>query len=230
MVDGLLEAQHLATRLRRARLERGFSLRGAAAEIGVTKETLSDLERARRQPHPPTLAKIAAGYGVEISDLLGPMVEEEPVPVPLGEAGPLPGPSPEAPLEEGAKKYRTPAGVPEAQEAIGALLSQCGVQVRYLTLPQQELEALYDAASLEEAQEITDRIGLERGELAKYPDARFPGTPTIAVMTTLLTALAGMHRAAEREEAAAGRDIEKIEHIRATREQLARNLELVAAS
>jgi transcriptional regulator with XRE-family HTH domain len=77
MMDELLEAKRLAARLRRIRLERGLSLRGAAAKIGVTKETLSDLERARRQPHPPTLAKIAEGYGVEISDLLGPMVEEE---------------------------------------------------------------------------------------------------------------------------------------------------------
>lgn len=83
MVDELLEAQRLASRLRRVRLERGLSLRGAAAQVGVTKETLSDLERARRHPHPPTLAKIAKGYGVEISDLLGPMVEE---PVPLAEA------------------------------------------------------------------------------------------------------------------------------------------------
>ena len=76
-MDELLETQRLAARLRRVRLEHGLSLRGAAAKVGVTKETLSDLERARRQPHPPTLAKIAEGYGVEISDLLGPMVEEE---------------------------------------------------------------------------------------------------------------------------------------------------------
>jgi transcriptional regulator with XRE-family HTH domain len=75
MVDELLEAQRLASRLRRVRLERGLSLRGAAVQVGVTKETLSDLERARRHPHPPTLAKIAKGYGVEISDLLGPMVD-----------------------------------------------------------------------------------------------------------------------------------------------------------
>jgi transcriptional regulator with XRE-family HTH domain len=76
MVDELLEAQRLASRLRRVRLERGLSLRGAAVQVGVTKETLSDLERARRHPHHPTLAKIAKGYDVEISDLLGPMVEE----------------------------------------------------------------------------------------------------------------------------------------------------------
>jgi transcriptional regulator with XRE-family HTH domain len=99
MMDELLEAKRLAARLRRIRLERGLSLRGAAAKIGVTKETLSDLERARRQPHPPTLAKIAEGYGVEISDLLGPMVEEEPVP--LAETPPPPGP---ASLEEGPPK------------------------------------------------------------------------------------------------------------------------------
>ena len=78
MTDELVEARRLAARLRRIRVERGLSLRGAAAKIGVTKETLSDLERARRHPHPPTLAKIAGGYGVEISNLLGPMVEEEP--------------------------------------------------------------------------------------------------------------------------------------------------------
>jgi len=96
MVDELLEAKRLAVRLRRVRLERGLSLRGAAAKLGVTKETLSDLERARRQPHPPTLAKIADGYGVEISDLLGPMVEE-----PQAEEEPvLPGKA-QAPSESG---------------------------------------------------------------------------------------------------------------------------------
>ncbi len=71
-------ASQLATRLRRVRLERGLTLRQAAQRTGVTKETLSDLERARRQPHPPTLQKIAEGYDVEIRDLLGPIVDEEP--------------------------------------------------------------------------------------------------------------------------------------------------------
>jgi transcriptional regulator with XRE-family HTH domain len=72
-----LPPEVLGARLRRTRVERGLSLRQAAAQTGVTKETLSDLERDRRTPHPPTLAKIARGYGVEISDLLGPVVEEE---------------------------------------------------------------------------------------------------------------------------------------------------------
>jgi transcriptional regulator with XRE-family HTH domain len=213
----------LMDRIRELRNLKGFSQAKLAVKAGMDPATLNRIEQGKGNPNLKTLEKLAETLGVSVVDLL-----EEPVP--LGEAPP-PGPSPEAALEEGAKKYRTPAGVEEAQEAIGDLLSQYGVQVRYLTLPQQALEALYDAASsLEEAQEITDRIGLERGELAKYPDARFPGTPTIAIMQSLLTALAGMHRVAEREEVVAGGDIERIEHIRATREQLAQNLELAAAS
>jgi transcriptional regulator with XRE-family HTH domain len=85
MTDGLVASQ-LATRLRRVRLERGLTLRQAAQQTGVTKETLSDLERARRQPHPPTLQKIAEGYNVEIRDLLGPIVDEEPALAGKGEA------------------------------------------------------------------------------------------------------------------------------------------------
>jgi transcriptional regulator with XRE-family HTH domain len=67
----------LARRARRIRLEHGLSLRAAASRVGVTKETLMDVEHGRREPHPSTLAKLAKGYGVEIADLLGPMVEEE---------------------------------------------------------------------------------------------------------------------------------------------------------
>ncbi len=94
MVNELLAGQ-LAARLRRVRLERGLTLRQAAEQTGVTKETLSDLERARRQPHPPTLRRIAQGYSVEIRDLLGPMIEAESVP--LGKA---PGEAGQAAQEE----------------------------------------------------------------------------------------------------------------------------------
>ncbi len=62
-------------------------MRSAADLCGVTKETLSALERGAREPHDPTLAKIAKGYGVPFEEL----IEE---PVPLGEAprvGPAPG-------------------------------------------------------------------------------------------------------------------------------------------
>jgi transcriptional regulator with XRE-family HTH domain len=79
--------------LRMARMERGLSLRKAAALTGVTKETLSDLERGRRSPHPPTLFKIAQGYGVEVRDLLEPESPKAPAP---RESGPLSGGDSEA--------------------------------------------------------------------------------------------------------------------------------------
>jgi transcriptional regulator with XRE-family HTH domain len=41
----------------------------AAEQTGVGRDTLSDLERGRRRPVIPTLAKIAKGYGVPIEDL-----------------------------------------------------------------------------------------------------------------------------------------------------------------
>ncbi len=46
----------------------------AAEQAGIGRDTLSDLERGRRHPVTPTLAKIAKGYGVPVEDLL-----EEPV-------------------------------------------------------------------------------------------------------------------------------------------------------
>jgi transcriptional regulator with XRE-family HTH domain len=42
----------------------------AAEQTGVGRDTLSDLERGRRHPVTPTLAKIAKGYGVPVEDLL----------------------------------------------------------------------------------------------------------------------------------------------------------------
>ncbi len=64
----------LGRKLRLLRAERELSLRSAAHLCGVTKETLSALERGVREPHDPTLAKIAKGYGVPVEELL-----EEPV-------------------------------------------------------------------------------------------------------------------------------------------------------
>ena len=71
----------LARKLRVLRAERGLTQRAASAQIGVTKETLSDLERGLRHPHDVTLSRIARGYGVPVEDLL----ENEPVLLSLGE-------------------------------------------------------------------------------------------------------------------------------------------------
>jgi transcriptional regulator with XRE-family HTH domain len=60
----------------------------AAEQTGVGRDTLSDLERGRRHPVMPTLAKIAQGYGVPVEDLL-----EEPALAGKDEAPPLSGPA-----------------------------------------------------------------------------------------------------------------------------------------
>jgi transcriptional regulator with XRE-family HTH domain len=68
----------LAERLRILRAQRGMTLIEAAEQAGVGRDTLSDLERGRRHPVLPTLAKIAQGYGVPVEELLedGPSLEE----------------------------------------------------------------------------------------------------------------------------------------------------------
>jgi transcriptional regulator with XRE-family HTH domain len=69
----------LSERLRVLRARRGLSLTEAAERAGVTRDTISDLERGKRRAYMPTLTKIAKGYRVPVEELL-----EEPVP--LGEA------------------------------------------------------------------------------------------------------------------------------------------------
>jgi len=64
----------LAERLRILRAREGLTLTEASERIGITRHTLSSLERGGQEPHYPTLHKIADGYGVPVEDLL-----EEPV-------------------------------------------------------------------------------------------------------------------------------------------------------
>jgi transcriptional regulator with XRE-family HTH domain len=64
----------LPARLRLLRARRGLTQADASTRIGISRDTLSDLERGLRQPTMPTLAKIAEGYGVDVEELL-----EEPV-------------------------------------------------------------------------------------------------------------------------------------------------------
>src|SRR5215212_1110606 len=66
----------LAERLRVLRARQGLSLTEASKRAGITRDTLSDLERAKRHAHMPTLAKLPHAYGVPVEDLL-----EEPVPL-----------------------------------------------------------------------------------------------------------------------------------------------------
>jgi transcriptional regulator with XRE-family HTH domain len=62
--------ESLAEKLRILRAREGLSLTEAARRAGVTRDTLSDLERGKRHAYTPTLTKIAQGYGVPVEDLL----------------------------------------------------------------------------------------------------------------------------------------------------------------
>jgi transcriptional regulator with XRE-family HTH domain len=73
---------NLGRHLRVLRAERGLSLTEAAEWIGVTRDTLSEIERGKRHPYTPTLAKIARGYGVPVEELLEEPAASDP------EAGP----------------------------------------------------------------------------------------------------------------------------------------------
>jgi transcriptional regulator with XRE-family HTH domain len=78
----------LAERLRVLRARQGLSLTEASKRAGITRDTLSDLERGKRHAYMPTLAKIAQGYGVPVEDLL-----EEPALVGKDEAPREAGPA-----------------------------------------------------------------------------------------------------------------------------------------
>jgi transcriptional regulator with XRE-family HTH domain len=77
----------LAERLRVLRAQRGLSLTEAAERAGIQRQTLAFLERGERRPHTPTLAKIAAAYGVPVEELLE---LEEPALAGKAEAPPSP--------------------------------------------------------------------------------------------------------------------------------------------
>ena len=65
-----------ARTLRVLRAERGYSLTEASKRIGIDRHTLRQLELGQREPYYGTLRKIAAGYDVEINDLVGTSAEE----------------------------------------------------------------------------------------------------------------------------------------------------------
>jgi transcriptional regulator with XRE-family HTH domain len=55
--------------LQRERLNRGLSLRAAAAEIGVREQTIRRLEGGERV-HPANAKKVADFYGVTVVDIM----------------------------------------------------------------------------------------------------------------------------------------------------------------
>lgn len=61
----------MGARVRRLRLARGLTLRDAERALGVSRSMLSKLERDRASPTATVLGKVAEGFGVRISQLLG---------------------------------------------------------------------------------------------------------------------------------------------------------------
>ena len=62
----------LGERVRRLRTEKSLSQSEVAAAAGVTKLTISRIERDIKFPHPKTLRNIAEALGVQPSDLADP--------------------------------------------------------------------------------------------------------------------------------------------------------------
>ena len=60
----------LLDQLRVLRAEQQLTLRELEARSGVSKDTISDLERGLRKPRPVTLAKLAEALGIEVAELL----------------------------------------------------------------------------------------------------------------------------------------------------------------
>jgi len=136
----------LAERLRILRAREGLTLTEASERIGITRHTLSSLERGGQEPHYPTLAKIAKGYGVPVEELL-----EEPVPLA------------EAPQETGRlEEERLEADFPKDRQHWERVLASVRGRQREVEAKVEELVALPDQSkadlyqvkwALDEAQE-----------------------------------------------------------------------------
>ncbi len=138
----------LPHKLRTLRVRQGLTLIDAAKKTGVTRATLSELERGHRHPVAPTLVKIAKGYGVPVEEL----IEE---PVPLGEA-------PEAGLTDAGlmKILLNPAASASEIEAARKMLLQ---QNRVLMVI-SALEEFVDHIELCLDKDVFDLEGIESFE------------------------------------------------------------------
>ncbi|WP_432825101.1 helix-turn-helix domain-containing protein [Dactylosporangium sp. CA-092794] len=83
MEPDLLEAR-LAGRLAQLRLERGWSLEELAQRAGVSRSTLSRLERGEISPTAALLGRLCAAHGRPMSRLLAEVEPEPPQLVPAG--------------------------------------------------------------------------------------------------------------------------------------------------
>ena len=109
----------LGHKLRLMRAEHGLSLREAARQAGVVKETISDIERGHTHPYDVTLAKLAKVYDVPLEELL-----EEPALAGKDEAPEETGQPAEEPEEEQRIPSVAASSLEEAIRFIRALKEQ----------------------------------------------------------------------------------------------------------
>lgn len=198
------------------REEQALTQVALAEAARISPSTLSQIESGKvPSPHVGTVRKLARALGVEPADL-----RRTKEPVLTGRAPAPPSPLPAEDTEErrgaGEAAKDNLEAFRKAQEAFGELLRRSGTEPRYITMPHALLEALYNNASLEEAQEITAVLIAERRALAEHhPDAKFPGKRTFAIYLSLFTAAVGMGSVAEREAAVAREagEEERVRHI-----------------
>jgi transcriptional regulator with XRE-family HTH domain len=84
--------RRLADRLGRLRAERGFSLDGLAGRTGISRATLSRLERAETSPTAAMLGRLCAAYGWTLSRLMAAAEGEAPALVRHGDQPAWPDP------------------------------------------------------------------------------------------------------------------------------------------
>ena len=65
----------IGERIRERRRELGWTLKRLADETGLSLPYLSDVERGRTQPSVKTLTRIAAGLGLNVTDLMAGVAE-----------------------------------------------------------------------------------------------------------------------------------------------------------
>jgi transcriptional regulator with XRE-family HTH domain len=161
------------------RAERGLTQAEAARRMGITGETLSDLERGKRRAYSSTLVKISEAYGVPVAELVeeptggpsrsSPALQEDPLydpsfPNRVSEAEALV----DVPPEEVAVRLQW-----LRDEQLIDLQRQCMELLRYRYGPKvfatwEEVQAYMDS----EEQRRGDRVSEVLGEVRKVVEAR----------------------------------------------------------
>jgi transcriptional regulator with XRE-family HTH domain len=162
-LDGTLVERRLAERLKALRGERGWSLDELAGISGVSRATLSRLEKAEVSPTTAVLGRLCSAYGLTLSRLLS-MAEEG--------FQPLIRPEGQPEWHDSEAGFRRRSLSPPSQALSGEVL-ECeirpGARIDYLQPPRPGLE--HHLLLLEGALDVTiegQRHQLAPGDCLRY--------------------------------------------------------------